>query len=354
MYEAFFGFSERPFSLLPDPEFLYLGDTHSTAYTMLEYSLLSNAGFTVVTGEIGSGKTTLVRHLLNQLDEGVTVGLISNTHRSFGGLLQWILMAYGLEYRSMEKAELYETFVNFVIQEYAKGQRTILIVDEAQNMDPDSLEDLRLMSNINADKDQLFQLILVGQPGLRQKLKDAALVQFAHRIAVDYHLEPLSADETSRYIAHRLSVAGGVQDLFEPEACKLLHKYSGGIPRLVNLLCDAALAYAFGSQERHVSTTLVEEVVKDKSKGGLLDYGRRKKSTSRSDGAIDLIGRTRRPKVRQRVFEDPQEVSPLPTPSQDGESSGPALITALTEEEMEVERESNETFRELFKSLRED
>lgn len=352
MYEPFFGFSERPFTLLPDPEFLYLGATHSNAYTMLEYSLLSNAGFTVVTGEIGSGKTTLVRHLLNQLEEDVTVGLVSNTHRSFGGLLQWILMAFGLEYRDMDKAELYEGFVDFVIQEYAKGQRTILIVDEAQNMDSDSLEDLRLLSNINADKDQLFQLILVGQPGLRRTLKVPELAQFAHRIAVDYHLDPLSADETSRYIAHRLSVAGGAADLFEPEACTLLHAYSGGIPRLINLLCDTALAYAFGNQEQQVTASLIEEVVKDKTKGGLLEFERHKDATSRSDGAIDLLGRTGRHEVQRRIVDKREVAAPLHALTQNSDWSRPQESTAPTQEE--AERESKEIFRELFKSLRED
>ncbi len=272
MYEAHFGLSEKPFSLLPDPSFLYLGETHSMAYTMFEYGILNNVGISVITGEIGSGKTTLVRHLLNQLDHRTTVGLISNTHHTFGGLFEWVLMAFGLDYKDKSKTELYETFLEHVISEYSKGQRTILIVDEAQNMDVSALEDLRLMSNINADKDQLLQLVLVGQPGLRNTLKVPELVQFAHRVGVDFHVGPMDLSDTRRYIEHRMAVAGSTAKVFDDSASELIHTYSGGIPRLINLLSDAALVYAYGSDEHVVTAELVDEVVQDKRSGGLLEF----------------------------------------------------------------------------------
>ncbi len=269
MYESYYGFSEKPFSLLPDPDFLYLGEQHGQALTTLEYGLLNQAGFTVITGEIGSGKTTLVRHLLNHVDDDVTVGLISNTHRSFGELLEWILLAFGLDYKHKQKAELYETFVGFLIEEYAQGRRTVLIVDEAQNMDADTLEDLRLISNINADKDSMLQVILVGQPGLRRTLRRRELSQFASRVTVDFHLSCLSLDETARYIQHRVEVAGGPAGLFGDPVCKAIHEYSGGIPRLINAICDTALVYGFGERRDQLTVELVEEVVRDKAKGGL-------------------------------------------------------------------------------------
>ena len=209
MYETFYSFREKPFSLLPDPAFLFLARQHSTALAVLEYGLVNQAGFTVVTGEIGCGKTTLIRHVLNTLGQDITVGLLSNTQR--GELLQWILMAFGLDYRGKEKVALYETFLEFIIDEYAKNRRTVLIIDEAQNLGVDALEELRMLSNVNADKDQVLQLILVGQPELRAILSRPALIQFAQRVAVDYFLGPLENEQIGSYIRHRLEIAGGVR-----------------------------------------------------------------------------------------------------------------------------------------------
>ena len=196
MYEAFYGFREKPFSIIPDPSFLYFSTKHQMAFDLLEYGLMNQAGFNVITGEIGTGKTTLIRHLLGQMGPDTTVGLISNTHRSFGELLQWILFAYGLEYRGKEKVEMFHTFLDFMMEEYAQNKRTVLIVDEAQNMAPETLEELRMLSNVNADKDQILQVILVGQAQLRDLLRRPDLEQFAQRIAVDYHLEALDQEET--------------------------------------------------------------------------------------------------------------------------------------------------------------
>ena len=269
MYESFYGLREKPFSLLPDPGFLYLGSKHSMALTMLQYGLVNQAGFTVIAGEIGCGKTTLIRCLLNQMEQDVTVGLISNTQRAIGELLQWVLLAFGLDYRNKEKVELYETFIDFVIGEYSKHRRTVLIVDEAQNLEVQTLEELRMLSNINADKDQVLQLILVGQPELRKKLRRPELVQFAQRIAVDYYLEPLGPEETQEYIHHRLHVAGGDPSLFDAEACRVVHQYSHGVPRLTNILCDTALVYGFADRREKIDAALVREVVLDKGRSTL-------------------------------------------------------------------------------------
>ena len=269
MYEKFYGLQEKPFSLLPDPGFLYLSEKHRMALTMLQYGVMNQAGFTVITGEIGSGKTTLIRKLLEEIVDEVTVGLVSNTHRNFGELLQWVLLAFGLEYRDKKKVELYHTLAEFIIREYGQGRNTVLIIDEAQNLSPEALEELRMLSNINADKDQVLQLILVGQPGLREILRLPELYQFAQRIAVDYNLKPLSLEETWLYIRHRLSTAGGDPSLFDTKACAAAYYYTSGTPRLLNILCDTALVYGFAEQKRRIGADIICQVARDKTKGGI-------------------------------------------------------------------------------------
>jgi type II secretory pathway predicted ATPase ExeA len=283
MYESFYGFRERPFSLLPDPSFLYLGHKHRVALTMLQYGLMSNAGFTVITGEIGSGKTTLIRQILNELGRDVTVGLITNTHNSFGELLQWVLMAFGLEHRGKEKVERYESFVNFAISQYAKGKRTVLIIDEAQNLSTETLEELRMLSNINSDKNQILQLIMVGQPELRTMLQLPQLKQFAQRVSVSHHLDALSSEETYQYVRHRVAVAGGDPDLFDEKTCALLWFHSRGVPRVINTLCDMALVYGYAAEEKTISADLIKDVVRDRKKGGLF-AGR--EESEEADGAF--------------------------------------------------------------------
>ena len=269
MYREFYNFSEKPFTLLPDPGFLYMSDKHRMAFTLLEYGLMNHAGFTVISGDIGAGKTTLIRHLLDNMDREHTVGLISNTHRSFGELLHWVLLAFNLDHTNLSKVEMHQRFVDFIIDEYAHNRRTVLIVDEAQNMSAETLEELRMLSNINADKDQALQVVLVGQNELRDTLQRPDLVQFAQRISVDYHLQPLSEDETANYIRHRLKVAGGNPDTFSDLACKAVHRYSNGVPRLINLLCDTALVYGYAEQKWQIDARLVTQVAQEKQKGGI-------------------------------------------------------------------------------------
>jgi putative secretion ATPase (PEP-CTERM system associated) len=269
VYEKFYGLREKPFSLLPDPSFLYLSRKHQMALALLEYGLANQAGFTVISGEIGAGKTTLIRYLLNRVGRDINVGLITNTHRSLGELLHWVLLAFGLPHAGQDKIAMYHTFVNYLIAEYGKNRRTVLIVDEAQNLGPETLEELRMLSNINADKDQVLQVFLVGQPGLRDLLRRPDLEQFAQRISADFHLEPLGLDETRGYIRHRVTVAGGDGALFDDAACETVYRESGGVPRLINLLCDTALVYGYAQQAPAITTAIVEEVARDKRKGGL-------------------------------------------------------------------------------------
>lgn len=269
MYQKFYGLREKPFSLLPDPTFLYPSEKHSTALMLLEYGLSNQTSFSVITGGIGTGKTTLVRQLLSQLDRDITVGLITNTHRSFGELLQWVLLAFNLEYAGKDKVGMYRQLVDFLIGEYAKNRRTLLIIDEAQNMAPETLEELRMLSNINADKDQVLQIVLVGQAGLRDTLRRPDLEQFAQRIAVDYHLKSLDLDETRAYIRHRLQVAGGDPDLFDAAASEAVYRHSGGTPRLINQICDTALVFGYAEQTARIHADLVNDVVHEKLKGGI-------------------------------------------------------------------------------------
>jgi len=269
MYESFYGFKERPFALLPDPDFLFLNENHRAALAMLEKAVSDRSGFCVISGEIGAGKTTLVRELLNRLDETVCVGLVSNTHPSFGELLHWVIAAYGLPIGDGDTLELHKQFVEFVTQQHSQNKHTLLIIDEAQNLTVQALEELRMLSNVNSDKDLILQVILVGQHQLRDKLQQPELEQFSQRIALNYHLEALSQDETCGYIQHRVSHAGGETGLFSAEACQLVYKLSGGIPRLINRFCDLSLVYGCTEESRVITAELVGRVGEDQRMSSL-------------------------------------------------------------------------------------
>jgi type II secretory pathway predicted ATPase ExeA len=276
MYTSFFGLVKKPFSLTPDPEFLYLSPNHKKALTVLKYGLMSQAGFTVITGAIGAGKTTLVRHILNTIDEESIAGLISNTHTAFGDLLTWVLSAFSIEHDSRNKAERYQKFVEFVQKEWQKQRRVILIVDEAQNMELQTLEELRLLSNINVGQDAVLQIVLVGQPELLTKLQAPELIQFAQRVSVGFNLAPLNFQETKKYIYYRLLIAGGSTQLFTPSACSAIYYFTTGVPRLINNICDLSLLYAFAEDEKIVSLQTVIEVIKEKKIGGITPLDGRK------------------------------------------------------------------------------
>ena len=263
MYEAFYQLREKPFSILPDPDLIYWGKMHSMAFTMLEFGVMNNAGFTVITGEIGSGKTTLVRYLLKKISPQITVGLISNSPQGRQELLQWILMSLGQPFDG-EYPILFKRLQDYLYGQYANGRRTILIIDEAQNLEPEALEHLRMISNINADKFQILQLILVGQPQLRELLLAPRLHQFAQRISSDFHLRPLDDLEVANYIDFRLRAVGSPGPLFTKQACELIAAASGGIPRMINVLCDTALVYGFANDKKIVSDQLVRDVIADK------------------------------------------------------------------------------------------
>ncbi len=267
MYESHFGLHEKPFSLLPDPQYLMFSAKHRLAYSLLEYGLNYSEGFTVITGEIGCGKTTLVRHLLKSVGPLVTFGFISDTIRLKGEILERVLLAFGLEVNGEGDGwtEKFQRFAEFAIDEYSKGRRIVIVVDEAQNMDEEALEELRVLSNLNSEKDLLVQIILTGQPELRQKLATPRLKQFAQRIGKLYHLLPLNQMETRDYIHHRIAVAGGDPALFTDEACDAAFEGSGGVPRLINQLCDTALVYAYGLEKNVVDKEIMDTVLADRA-----------------------------------------------------------------------------------------
>jgi len=231
---------------------------------------MNNAGFCVISGEIGSGKTTLLRKLLDNMSRKITVGMITNTHKQFGELLDWVLSAFDIHERGLNEVEKHQRFIDFLLEQYAAKKTTLLIVDEAQNMTPDKLEELRMLSNINTGKDQVLQVILSGQPELQDTLRLPEMKQFIQRIAVDYHLVSLNEEETLGYIEHRLSVAGADKPIFTKEAGEMLHKYSGGTPRTLNLLRHTAMVNGFADQKEIIDHDIVAERILERMQDSLV------------------------------------------------------------------------------------
>jgi general secretion pathway protein A len=267
MYERHFGLNAKPFSLTPDPAFLFPSRQHAMAMTMLEYGLESQAAFSLLTGDIGSGKTTLIRRLLRQLGDQVVVGLISHTHGRFKSIHTWALSALSIAAAADSEVAQYEALVDAIVRTYAKGRRTLLIIDEAQNLSLEVLEELRLLSNVNSERDLVLQILLVGQPELRHKLSRPELQQFAQRVSVDFHLQPLDRGEAHAYVRHRLEVAGRNTPLFLPDAIEFVHARTKGVPRLINQLCDFALLYAYADGRTTIDADLIGQVVRDRGAG---------------------------------------------------------------------------------------
>jgi general secretion pathway protein A len=271
MYETFYGFREKPFSILPDPDLIYWCQGYRLAFAMLEFGVMNSAGFTVITGEIGCGKTTLIRYLLRKLDHRVTACLISNTPRAQDALLPWILMSLNQPFEDSHPA-LFKQFQRFLHDQFARGRRTILIVDEAQNLTLEALEELRMLSNINTDKQQFLQIMLVGQPQLKGLLSAPQLLQFAQRISSDFHLRPLNPQEVSEYIDFRLRAVGARSELFTDDACAIIAQISCGIPRTINILCDTALVYGLAAEAETITAELVNTVVQNKAQFGVIPF----------------------------------------------------------------------------------
>ncbi len=265
MYRQFFGLNKRPFVLSPDPEFFFLSRGHDLAFTHLEYGLMQNAGFIALTGEVGAGKTTLLKYLFESVKTSLNIAMILNTQVDPLTLLQMLVREFELECAPGGKSALLEALFDFFTGQYSRGNRCVIVVDEAQNLPLDSFEELRMLSNFEVGNDFLVQIILVGQPQLRERLAQRSLAQLAQRISVRYHLAPLSADEVGDYIRHRLKVAGYLrpEPLFREEAIALMTQACGGIPRVINAVCDAALTYAFADEMEHIGAAVVANVLSD-------------------------------------------------------------------------------------------
>src|ERR1043165_461886 len=254
MYLELFKLHELPFRLTPDPEFLYLSKNHSRAKAYMESTIWFTDGFVVITGEIGSGKTTLIETFLRELEKDVVVAQINQTQVSAVEFLQAVLVQFGFSPFRMKKAELLSTLNEFLVEQYANGRRVLLIVDEAQNLSNKVLEEIRLLSGVETTKEKVLRIILAGQPELNEKLNSPGLVQLAQRIRLRFHLTALSRTDTQLYIQHRLEVAGSQgRQIFDPETYPLIFRYTGGLPRLVNTLCDTTLMAAF-AQDKDVVT----------------------------------------------------------------------------------------------------
>jgi len=268
MYEEYYGFTEQPFSLTPDPKFLFRSETHAGAFELLEYALRRREGFVVITGDIGTGKTTLCRALLERLDRQTFSALLLNPFLSETDLLKLILQDFGLvsrdecrhgHMRHVSKQALIDTLNDFLLSLLPLGGCAILIVDEAQNLPPQILEQIRILSNLETDKEKLLQIVLVGQPGLCTTLRTPELRQLAQRVSITYELRPLTPDEVAAYVVHRLTVAGGgASVVFRPRALRAIHQLSQGIPRVVNLLCDRALLAGFAARTHVIDAGIVK------------------------------------------------------------------------------------------------
>ncbi|UCD34587.1 MAG: AAA family ATPase [Nitrospiraceae bacterium] len=264
MYEKHFSFTCKPFELLPNPEFLYQSSTHKKAITYLDYGIQEKIGFILLTGEIGSGKTTIIRNLIKNLSSAIKLSRINNTKVSSEQLISMINEDFGLVVVGKSKTALLSELNDFLIEQYARKRQAILLIDEAQNLSLELLEEIRLLSNLETDRAKLLQIILVGQPELNRSLMLPEMMQLRQRINISYHINPLTIDETVKYIRHRLAVAGNQKAIrFQGEMAELIYKFSRGIPRLINILCDLALLSSFVEGRSEVTAETVRDVIRD-------------------------------------------------------------------------------------------
>lgn len=264
LYERHFGLTARPFALAPDPDTLFWTPAHRRAFAMLEYGIMTHAPITLITGEVGSGKTTLLHHLLRSIENTVRIGLISNPNGSRAELLRWVLLSLGEPAAAEETyVDLFARFQDFLIAEYARGRRVVLIFDEAQNLGRKALEEIRMFTNINSGKDMLLQLILFGQPELRDIVHRPDMRQFAQRVAASFHLGAMDRNTVRAYVDHRLKIVGMKRRIFDDAAITSVYEATGGVPRLVNQLCDLAMVYAFSAGKKRVNDTHLRQVLDD-------------------------------------------------------------------------------------------
>jgi len=271
MYERYFHLRERPFALSPDPEYLYPSKVHQEALSYLRYGIEGHAGFVVITGEIGSGKTTMLQSLLGRLDRNTTVARLVNTMLDPRELLEAIMLDFGIDPTGMSKPVLLHRLGQFLVQQRQAGRLTLLVIDEAQNLGLPALEEIRMLSNLETEKSKLIQIILIGQPELRDTLALPQLEQLRQRITVSYHLLPLDAEETANYVNHRLRRAAiGPPVEFPRAVTDVIHARSRGVPRIINVIADATLLFAYGVDRRDIDVSIVREALEELDATGVL------------------------------------------------------------------------------------
>ena len=266
MYTEFFGLSAKPFDLLPNPKFLYLSKGHRKALSYLQYGVQEHAGFTLLTGEVGSGKTTLVRDIINKISSDVTLSMIFNTRVDGHQLIAMINADFGLDTEGKDKVQLITELNDFLLEECSSNRQPIIIIDEAQNLTAEGLEEIRLLSNLEADNFKMVQIILVGQPELKQIIARPSLRQLRQRISISCHLNPLNREESEEYVYHRLGTVGSRDCVtFLDGVFDTIYRFSGGVPRLINLICDFLLLSAFVEETREIDIALVNDAVNELS-----------------------------------------------------------------------------------------
>ena len=265
MYNNFFGLKENPFNQTPDSSFFFPSTGHKSALDALIYAIRQRKGFVVVTGEIGSGKTTVIRTLLRRLDTNVQCAVITNTHLSPKGVITLILEDLGVVYKDGSKEKLIVQLNEFLINQIQKDKNVILLIDEAQNLSPACLEEVRMLSNLETEKEKLIQIILIGQPELRRKLEMPSLEQLRQRVSIHYHIQPLDFENMKSYINHRLEKAKSngkdMTKIFEEGAFKAIYQYSRGVPRVINNVCDHALLSGFIADASVITETIAQEAI---------------------------------------------------------------------------------------------
>ncbi|MGD0884047.1 MAG: XrtA/PEP-CTERM system-associated ATPase [Thermodesulfovibrionales bacterium] len=264
MYTTFFGLKCKPFQLSPDPEFLFLSGIHKRALTYLRYGIEEQFGFILITGEIGTGKTTIIRSMIKQLPQEIRHAWLYNTKVSSHQLISMINKDFGLDTKNKDKTELMSELTDFLIKQYSQGGRAVIIVDEAQNLSEDLLEEIRLLSNLETDNAKLLQIILIGQPELNEKLSRPGLEQLRQRISVSTHISPLEREDIEAYIKHRLKIAGNENCVtFEKNVMDQVYEFSGGTPRLINMLCEFAFLAAFIDRRKSIDIDFIKEIIND-------------------------------------------------------------------------------------------
>ena len=312
MYKSFYQLHSKPFSLLPDSEFLYFGSTHRTAYSLLEYGLLTEAPFMVLTGDPGTGKTSLLHRLIADNRDAYSIGFLSNARYDVDYLLPWILLALGLNTKQLDPVEAQHLFAKFLAEESLRKRRVVLIMDEAQNLGVKLLEELRLLSNLNREKSLQLQIILSGQPDLQALLRRVDMTQFAQRVVVDYHIQPFTEEEVAQYIHYRIELSGSSKPLFTPQACALTYRLSQGNPRLINQVCEMALTYGFAQQAPYITTKLLAQAALDRRKNRILPLSELEDLASIAAAESDEA-----PERPAMVTNQKSTVAPLPQARQD-------------------------------------